>query len=74
MNVCYKCGEFKKVKKIMVNTFGGIYSQEYVCEDCDKALRIESELRFQKSIKKRKKEQEKWIKKRDKLLKEANEK
>ena len=77
MKVCYKCGEYKKVRKIIdfdgkylyvPNPFTEIgssaYWYDYMCEDCYKARKI---LRKEKFIE----EQKVWIKKRDKILRKV---
>jgi len=74
MNECYKCREHKKVRKIhnangrfmTTPIFEFSYWYDYICEDCDKALKIMKKKEYIK-------EQKAWIKQRDKILKEEKE-
>jgi hypothetical protein len=47
-------------------------SYDYICEDCDKALKIEHKQFLIKQESREKEIQKEWIKERNKLLKEKN--
>ena len=45
MEICNLCGEYKKVRK-RYSYYGGYANFfDYICEDCDKALIIQSKLK-----------------------------
>jgi len=75
MNNCDYCGEYKKVKKEW-DIFSGehnakypsIFPFNYICEDCDKALKIKEKESINEEIKNKIKKQQDWIKERDKIL------
>lgn len=77
MKTCHKCREYTKVRK-RVKIFESLYSkafnikeEDYICEKCENAEKIEKEIRSEKAQKEFDKKTKAWIKERDKLLKEA---
>lgn len=85
MNICYKCGEYKKVKKIdcarstlfYIDILNNVSFYKNVCEDCHKVLKMEKEINLIKTEKELRKikliKQKKWIKHRDKILEKERE-
>ncbi len=72
MKVCNYCGQYRRCRRSVLwnHEILNWSMAEWVCEDCDNGLKIvnkDTEL-IEKAQKK--KDQEEWIKKRDKLLKE----
>jgi hypothetical protein len=75
METCDYCGEYAKCKRI----FGGHHYDflsisgigfDFICEKCNKAMEIINKQAMDKSAEQEKKEKIRWIKARDKLLKE----
>lgn len=81
MNNCNYCGEFKRVRFIedlnsIIMNYGLVFSRnekfgKYICEDCNKAIEIKKEKDKKESIKINLKQQEKWKKERDNILKSS---
>ncbi len=81
MKTCYKCGEYKKVRKIIdidgkffqpsnpLVIGSSAYWYDYICEDCDQAEKIMRKKGTEEERKQKKEEQKAWIKERDKILK-----
>ena len=76
--ICDYCGEFKPCRKEHTNTYGkgehyewkGYRLEEYnmVCKECDRANAIIRENQKKAEAIWKKKQQNNWIKKRDKIL------
>ena len=74
MEQCYKCGEYKKIREVIVangrllkhpNPLSVVghnyYRYDYICKDCDKATKILKKEEFTTN-------QKAWIKQRDEIL------
>ncbi len=75
MNKCYKCGEYAKCREKIFwkHEILNMNLSQWICEPCDIAEKIEDERDLREARIKRRKNQKAWIKKRDKILKEAGE-
>ena len=80
METCDLCGEYTAVRKRRYYNFAGshidinvfcptVISYDYVCQRCDKALKIKESIEHEANRMKEIKKRKEWVKEREQLLK-----
>lgn len=79
MKICDYCGEYKKVRKKFLLYGGrhrkflgafGFYEFNYCCKECSDAISIKCKIVEKEFLQEEKTKKEKWIRERNKLLRE----